>query len=510
MDILLYAILMSLPFLPAAFAWYRLRTKGYGRLVVAAFLSISMFACFAVYFGTMGASDDPSNAAMTNLQALGMFVGVPLSWSVLALAVAYAIPSRGPKRIAGPRKSRFPRFFGWAITTIGGALALFFVAQLISPTIVPRGDGLEALMVVIAVTFPLAHYWFALDRRMRFAPTVLEKPEGSVLYLRAFDAERQAFVSGDKAVLSRYTDQVKAHMPLARGKRNRTVSLTLEDYLEESISAKLGQFIGLGSPGDDVPPDGATREYAQDANWKDRFSQLADGAKCIILALGESANLQWELGQIRQRGLSSKLCMFTAPRVADAELGSITRAIRSETSLQESLTKNWAVACQTLRGAGYECEAIFPGQGAAIAFDATGRSVVLTTDASTPDEFIVPVADWFNVGKKSGRCVPAACKECQRPIYRPIESKADDQFCFACRQIKKLARMSTLDRLLEMHPMLATIWGIVSLVIAVLISRAIGADVKSWLSVALWAIVAASPWVLQAGVCAVRRRISSS
>src|SRR6267142_2081495 len=53
-----------------------------------------------------------------------------------------------------------------------------------------------------------------------------------------------------------------------------------------------------------LPPDGAIREYAPDARWKERFAQLAADASCIVIAFGESQNLEWELAEIRQRGMS--------------------------------------------------------------------------------------------------------------------------------------------------------------------------------------------------------------
>jgi hypothetical protein len=113
-----------------------------------------------------------------------------------------------------------------------------------------------------------------------------------VLYLRAFDAESQPFVSGPRSELAKYTSQLTAHLPMGRRGRDVVIHLTLEDFLEEAITAKIGPFVGLGNPSDKLPADGAVREYAPDEAWQERFLALARSATCIVVALGQSANLE--------------------------------------------------------------------------------------------------------------------------------------------------------------------------------------------------------------------------
>ncbi len=499
MDTLILAILLAVPIVPTVFAWFRLRTKGYGRALIAICFVASILACYLANSILLGTSESGSPGSMGKSEALWLLFGIPLIWSLLAAGLAYGLPARKSRRISGPRRSPVPRLLAWLIVVVGGATSLFFLWQLFDPTIVPRNEGINAILVTTCLTLLLAGYCFGIDRRVKAAPAVLAESEGSVLYLRAFDAERQPFVSGDRSVLRRYTNQLKAHVPLARGKRNRTIHLTLEDYLEEAITSKIGPFVGLGNPADSLPPDGATREYAPDANWKERFLALAQNAKCIVIALGESDNLQWELRQIREQGLSQKLCLFTSPRPVDRELGSLSRALRSEAARKDALAASWASSCETMRRAGYDCDPVCPGPGAVTAFDQNGKSLLLTTEASSPDEYINPAVDWFNTGTKSGRWMPVSCKNCQETIYQGTGPAASGSgLCFSCQGEAEIARKSRLGRAVERHPVLGSIWGLLSLVIAALVAVFLSLGSKWWV-VALWPLVLATPWVVMAG-----------
>jgi hypothetical protein len=52
------------------------------------------------------------------------------------------------RRRAGRRRTPLPNALGWVATIVGGAISLFFLWQLVSPTIVPRDEGGKALLVL--------------------------------------------------------------------------------------------------------------------------------------------------------------------------------------------------------------------------------------------------------------------------------------------------------------------------------------------------------------------------
>ena len=273
----------------------------------------------------------------------------------------------------------------------------------------------------------------------------------------------------------------------------------MEDFLGEAIAAEIGPFVALGNPVDSLPPDGATREYAPDASWKERFAQLSSDASCIVLALGESENLQWELNEIRKQGMSQKLCVFTPPLTPRKnDFGALRKSVLEAKGLRETQTRTWAAATGALRRAGFDCDAICPGTGAAVVFDEPGKSTVLTTEASTPDEYVRPVADWIKSRTKSGRHIAGDCPSCGARVYQAASgTPVDAALCFICRGEAKLAGMSRLERTFERFPALFVLWVIVSLVIAAFAAAAIGLPPGStWLVIVMWALVLVSPWIL--------------
>ena len=393
------------------------------------------------------------------------------------------------KRQAGTRRGLIASVWGWTAAVLGGALTLFFTWQLIFPTIVPRDEGWKAWLATAAITLTISQYWFTIARRTKEAPAAIQPTTASVLYLRAFDEERRPFVFGPRSALKQYTSQFGAHAPLQRG--DPTLRLTLEDYLEEAITAQLGPFVALGNPYDRLAPDGATREYAQDAQWQERFLDLATSATCIVVSIGGSSNLEWELKQIKERELGQKVCLFTSPIVPGTDDKILNRLRSTAATRAKTLAEDWERASATLGRAGFTC-AENPGPGAVVAFDEQGASVLLTTDATSPADFITPAADWFKQGQKSGRCIPVACKSCGAPTHNTPAAAAEGGLCYACRQKEARAQASFPDR----HPVLAGLWGFASLLIAVLLAQQVLHTTSNWIVVLLWILVWLLPVVL--------------
>ncbi len=407
---------------------------------------------------------------------------------------------RLPRRRTGRRRAFVPLTFAWLATAVGGAMTLFFLWQLVSPIIVPRDEGWKALIASVAITVAVSQYWFNVARRIQTAPVRLQPTEASVLYLRAFEEEQRPFAIGSRSALKHYTSQFSASAPFTRG--DPTLKLTLEDYLQESITAQLGPFVGLGNPHDRLHPDGAVREYASDDNWQQRFLELAHGATCIVVSVGGSVNLQWELEQIKQHGLTRKLCLFTSPRVPGSDRGVINTLRRAQARRDEDLAATWIKSIGALRRAGYECEEACPGAGAAVTFNEHGKSMLLTVGATTPAEFITPVADWFKGGLRTGRYVPAACRSCRAITHTTATTATDTALCYACQRTEARTRMSLTER----HPVLLSVWGVVALVIAVIVTSMSGIE-STWVLVGMWFVVLFSPLIIQAAWHAMRQRL---
>jgi hypothetical protein len=382
-----------------------------------------------------------------------------------------------------------------------GALFLFvlvaFVWQMIAErTILPRGanggqlfQSLKAAGCLGLLLFALGRYGLALARRLKTAPVVIPSSKESVLYLRAFDDELRAFAVGPRTKLKHYTNQLDAHMPstfpLVSG--DQMIGLTLEDFLKEVIKARMGPFVALGNPVDRLPPDGAVREYARDAEWKQRFLDFARSAKCIVTVLGESDNLQWELNQLKEQGMSKKVCIFTPPRTDFGDNDTLS----TESAWRAELKSMWAASSNTLRRAGYDPGRDCPGSGAAMAFDENAKSILLTTEANTPDEFIAPVADWFDSHTKTGKCVSSSCSSCHATIYSAATASTAGGLCYSCQLQAKL--MPPLRRAIKRYPDIIWIWAAISgLLVALPVSWLLSLD--QWWFMVVWAVVWLAPF----------------
>ena len=435
-----------------------------------------------------------------NPRAVLVFIIPAVLWIVLAAMLVRVLPGRGATgpRVAGRRTTRVPyHFFGWVCHAVAVGFIVFMIWQLISPEIVPRGDSWRLLLGVLFAS-GAGEYFLRAGRRIETAPTVLPRIEGSVLYLRAFGDERVPFVSGPASMLGQYTDQFTAKVTILKHRNDPTLRLTLDDFLGEAVADQIGPFVALGNPVDTLPPDGAIREYAPDDQWKERFAQLAADADCIVITFGESQNLEWELAEIRRNGMSQKLCVFTPPlTLRKNEFGALRKSIDEARASRTRLASTWTAATDVLRRAGYECDSVCPGFGAAVMFDEAGKSKVLTTEARTPAEYIAPVADWLKTRSKSGRHVDAVCPSCGTRTFQQADSvaSADAGRCFVCRGEAEIAAMSGLSRGFERYPLLGTLWAIGSLIMTGVV-MAVFSFKATWLVILVWAVVFSAPWLI--------------
>jgi hypothetical protein len=56
-------------------------------------------------------------------------------------------------------------------------------------------------------------------------------------------------------------------------------------------------FVALGRPNESSPPPGALRLYADAASWQDTVGQMIASAVLIVMRVGASPSLRWELTQ---------------------------------------------------------------------------------------------------------------------------------------------------------------------------------------------------------------------
>ena len=221
--------------------------------------------------------------------------------------------------------------------------------------------------------------------------------------------------------------------------RNRKVAL--DDYLGSAVSRRLGKFVALGNPTDRLPPPGAIREYAPDLGWAERFLQLAAGAKCVLVASGQSINLHWELEQMKQTGLASKLFFLTRPQKFSNGPRAILKTYVRE---REGRIREWDEFSAMLAEVGFRPALPYPGPGSVITVESNLQPMVLTIDAELPEDFVNPIANWVDGKAKTGRSIKGTCSICNQDHYFNVGD--DLRVCTVCKIQKAVSEMGILRR----------------------------------------------------------------
>jgi|CXWL01.1.fsa_nt_gi hypothetical protein len=105
-------------------------------------------------------------------------------------------------------------------------------------------------------------------------------PTESVVYLRSFRHDR------------------KASTPGAAGGPLYSFSVATEEEQLLEVLSDVGPAISLGRPGEQLPYLGAHRIYVPDADWQDVILQWVKVARLVVLRVGDSAGVSWELETI--------------------------------------------------------------------------------------------------------------------------------------------------------------------------------------------------------------------
>jgi hypothetical protein len=75
----------------------------------------------------------------------------------------------------------------------------------------------------------------------------------------------------------------------------------------------LGPVIAIGRPGERLPMFGACREYCYDNDWQDRVSELLQQCARIVMILGVTEGLAWEISQINKHNYLHKTLFVMPP-----------------------------------------------------------------------------------------------------------------------------------------------------------------------------------------------------
>ncbi len=103
------------------------------------------------------------------------------------------------------------------------------------------------------------------------SPRILEESKPDVVYLRVFRAD---ISTTPQALMQGFT--------------------TEEEQLADVLQP-FGKLVAIGRPGESLPPPGAARMYASDAQWQNIVSARITEAPLVVVRAGIGAGLLWEL-----------------------------------------------------------------------------------------------------------------------------------------------------------------------------------------------------------------------
>ena len=287
-----------------------------------------------------------------------------------------------PKRKMRMTGSRRP--WGIPYAAIGYAAIIFAGAFVIFNLMLQ--DYYSYVLRCVLLTAAFSGTMFYQARRAK-TPTVEEvlsqDQRPALLYLRSFDQELSHFVEVSPVEAAKYSE-ITSYAPSYTSYR-----LTLEQFLARQIKETIGPLIALGNPTDYLPPEGASRTYAADGGWQDYFTDLSNRSAAILMQMGNSDNLNWELVSVRERGLQTKMFVVTPPAPSDAGKYSATAFFhRLHDRIKGIQLASWDRFAVNLEKAGYKPPADDPGSGAVISFDEHNQGKRLVSGAKTPTDYV--------------------------------------------------------------------------------------------------------------------------
>jgi hypothetical protein len=158
------------------------------------------------------------------------------------------------------------------------------------------------LVAVIAsgVCITDAAVFYVLGRR-RSAPAAVDvlrrDPSPPVVYLRSFRDDGRRLEEG---ILHELGNALKS-----------IIGRTVEQRLA-AILRKVGPVVAIGRPGEDLPEEGAARMYVAECDWRDVVLDLLSRARMVILQVGDTAGLRWEIVTVGQSMRPEQVLLFAA------------------------------------------------------------------------------------------------------------------------------------------------------------------------------------------------------
>jgi hypothetical protein len=306
------------------FSWTRFRLIRWPTLFIAGTLLLSIPIIVV---------DVLSNAHWSGVQ-IGVIASLPVLFLALRTACEVIQPSPATILPPGwePRSVRTVPWFGGrrrvrivvliCLSALCGilwyTLSITMPASLLNPLSASNGSTMSVGdlvgLRVIAHAFPLVFLLLAVElytrarRNAAVSATALRERDARplLLYLRSFiDDDLKVFTHGSPrhSWFERF---------LLRRRERFEVMLIWHLW-------RFGPVVCIGRPREHLPPLGAARDYLSDSEWRDGVESRIREAEAIVVVLGHSDGLAWELEAIERLGAKDKT-LIVVPPLPDAAI----------------------------------------------------------------------------------------------------------------------------------------------------------------------------------------------
>lgn len=243
---------------------------------------------------------------LSELPPQHLLITDPVDRPVDHIAFRPETPSAG--RMMPPRYSRFVGnvlvlFAGFVLIT--GMVLPGFLQGLFPLLLAPDGFGTQILAIaVFTLLFGVATWFYLLGKKL------IHKSAHDLIY---YD-NRQPII-----ILRSFRDD-EAWYVLRRPWLTMVIGpiatffnwVSFEEALAGHLS-RYGPVIAIGRPGERYATLGAAREYLGDDKWQERVLELVPRCRSIILMIGTTGGLAWEMEQLIRLNLLEKVILLFPP-----------------------------------------------------------------------------------------------------------------------------------------------------------------------------------------------------
>lgn len=135
------------------------------------------------------------------------------------------------------------------------------------------------------------------------AEAVAADARAPVVFLRSFD---------DDALLLSRDETVWSRLGLSLSRFFLGNEAPFEELLAEGVEP-FGPLIAIGDPREALPQLGAARTYVGDGDWQQEVADLLAGCRFVVMQVGASEGLFWEVRRLVEWGRPEKLLLVFPP-----------------------------------------------------------------------------------------------------------------------------------------------------------------------------------------------------